>query len=86
MSKQKVFRTVGMLMSLAIIAVFVWQFMPNASAQKSNRHVLSNTAPMAGSPALPEDDSLILLNAVQINVRSDEAQKDRPVIEGFSGR
>src|SRR5260221_512338 len=86
MSKQKVFRTVGMFVSLAVIAVLTWQFMPNASAQKSNRKGIVNAAPAAVAAAIPEDDSLILLNAAQIDVKSDEAQKDRPAIEGFSGR
>jgi hypothetical protein len=86
MSKQKVFRTVGLLASVAIIAVCIWQFLPNASAQKANRRSISDDASVRSSKELPDDDSLILLNATQISMKSEQALKDRPTLEAFSGR
>jgi hypothetical protein len=59
---------------------------PKASAQKSGKSILDKGPALSAFSTASNDDSLILLNSAEINVRSAKAQAERKFVNGFGGK
>ena len=60
--------------------------LPNASAQRSSKAIGGNGPSNRTASTATDDDSLILLNSAEINVRSAEARAERKLVSGFDGK
>jgi len=85
MSKKTIFRVIGVAVAFAFVSL-AWYYSPSVTAGKFMK---SNTSPHPITASVSTDsdnDSLILLNARPINVKSDEAQAERLAVDGFDGK
>lgn len=84
MKSWKTFRTLGLIFTGALIVVFVWQLMPEISAQKNDPQQPTDQTVKAAP--FPNGDDNIELNAGQIAVRSAAVQAERSLVGDFDGK
>jgi hypothetical protein len=71
---------------ITVLLGALWIFQPMASASRSEGPGSGKTSLASAVPTTSNDDSLILLNSAQIDVRSDQAQSERKLAGAFEGK
>jgi hypothetical protein len=80
-------RVFSVLLAVTALITTVSVILPNAWALKS-ANAISGNSPInrAAASTASDDDSLILLNSAEINVRSAESKAERKLVSGFEGK
>lgn len=86
MARNTRFRILGIALTVMLVAFIGWRLMPGTSAQKSLGPADQKSAAAETYAPMPDDDGLLLLNARQIAVKSQDAQAERRAIESFAGK
>jgi hypothetical protein len=85
MNKKTVLRFLGAALVTIVAGGICWQYFSETSAQKTQKpHRNSTATALASTPS--DDDSLILLNAAEINAKSADAQAQRQDVGSFEGK
>src|ERR1700733_7692138 len=85
MSKKTILRLSAVVLVTVLATGIIWQYFPESSAQKLGKQLKKFGGDSAPAINL-DDDSLILLNAASINVKSSEVQAMRKSVGSFDGK
>jgi hypothetical protein len=85
MRSKNAFRFFISTLAVAVVCGVIWQVLPTATAQKNIETETANSEAVA-SRIVPLNTDEVLLNAVHINVKSEEAKAMRKIAGNFSGK
>jgi len=86
MKNRSLFRVLGVLLAVIALIDGVWMMQPGASAQEAAKSILDKGPISPTVSTDSNDDSLILLNSAEINVRSAAVRAERQKVETFAGK